>query len=224
METCLCPRANHNGSHPGRPCVGSLAGGLSTRHALPPDNVTWLAARMQRSRHVETPGLGGERQGSTHRRVLRHLAHLQQDTVSTPPASGDPAPACATNAGAKALSRKSASAPRLLDAMANEEKAKKIANEVQKPRLRRCRTPDQQTQRKKLQAAALRNSTPTPPEGRHAVVAGARLTRATQALKARSSSNGKCLQASCRAPKNAEAWRDKDGSSCAKARNHRASL
>ena len=118
------------------------------------------------------PGLGSG-QCSTHRRVLRHLAHLQQDTVSTPPASGDPAPACATNAGAKALSRKSASAPRLLDAMANEEKAKNIGDEVRKPRLRRCRTPDQQTQRKKLQAAALRNSTPTPPEGRHAVVARA---------------------------------------------------
>ena len=35
---------------------------------------------------VETPGLGGG-QCSTHRRVLRHPAHLQQDTVSTPPAS-----------------------------------------------------------------------------------------------------------------------------------------
>ena len=196
METCLCPRANHNGSHPGRPCVGSFAGGLSTRHALPPDNVTWLAARMQRSRHVETPGLGGERQGSTHRRVLRHLAHLQQDTVSTPPASGDPAPACATNAGAKALSRKSASAPRLLDAMANEEKAKMIANEVRKPRLRRCRTPDQQTQRNKNNFKRPRSE--TAPHRLEKVVMlswpePARLTRAPQALKARSSSNGKCL-------------------------------
>ena len=176
---------------------------------------------------VETPGLGGERQCSTHRRVLRHLAHPQQDTVSTPPASGDPAPACATNAGAKALSRKSASAPRLLDAMANEEKAKKIANEVRKPRLRRCRTPDQQTQRNKKNFKQPRSKT-APHRLQKVVMLSwpepARLTRATQALKARSSSNGKCLQASCRAPNNAEAWRDKDGSSCAKARNHRASL
>ena len=144
---------------------------------------------------VETPGLGSG-QCSTHRRVLRHLAHLQQDTVSTPPASGDPAPACATNAGANADSRKSASAPRLRDTMANEEKAKKIGDEVRKPRLRRCRTPDQQTQRNKKNFKQLRSE--TAPQRLEKVVMlswpePARLTRATQALKACSSSNGKCL-------------------------------